>query len=145
MSGTIRPATAHDTDAIIDIWLRASRTGHPFIPYDFWLSRAEDMERIYLPGSTTHILETGGQIVAFVSLVGTHLAALFVHPDHQGSGHGRRLLDFAKAGHPRLSLCAYLRNERALRFYRNAGFRVLEERLEPMAREPEAFMQWERE
>lgn len=140
----IRPATPADTAAIIDIWLAASRQAHDFIPYEFWQDRAEDMEKLYLPQAESHVIAQHGQISAFLSLVDHHLAALFVRPERQGEGLGRRLMAHAQELRPQLSLCVYSQNARAVQFYRAAGFRVLEERLDPQTRHPELLMHWAR-
>lgn len=138
----IRRAVENDVEAIIEIWLQGSRLAHSFIPYDFWLSRVEDMKAIYLPNSETYVSEVENQICGFVSLVDDYLAALFVHPSLQSCGHGRRLLAFAQAKRESLSLCVYSQNRRAVGFYEAAGFSVLEERQEIHARQPELVMEW---
>lgn len=138
----IRRAVETDVEAIIEIWLSGSRLAHSFIPYDFWLSRVADMKAIYLPNSETYGREVENQLCGFVSLVDDHLAALFVYPSLQSRGHGRQLLAFAQTKRKSLSLCVYTQNLRAVRFYEDSGFRVLEERQEIHAKQPELVMEW---
>lgn len=138
----IRRAVETDVEAIIEIWLHGSRLAHGFIPYDFWISRVADMKAIYLPSSETYVSEVGKKLCGFVSLVDDHLAALFVHPSFQSHGHGRQLMAFAQSKRDSLSLCVYSQNLRAVKFYEASGFRVLEERQEIHARQPELVMEW---
>src|SRR5690606_27917944 len=127
---------------IIDIWLEASRLAHDFIPYEFWLKRAGDMEAVYLPKAETYVLEIEGEVAGFVALIGDYLAALFMRPMQQGQGYGKRLLDAVKSRREFLTLCVYAKNTRAVAFYLAAGFRTIEERLENQAGEAEIVMEW---
>jgi putative acetyltransferase len=138
----IRRAADKDTRAILEIWLDASRLAHGFIPYEFWLARVGEMENVYLPNSETYVWEIDGEVAAFISLVGEQVAALFVRPAVQGRGFGTKLLDFAKANRDCLSLCVYSKNARAVKFYADAGFLAVEERLDPHTGEAEILMRW---
>jgi putative acetyltransferase len=145
LRATIRSAKDADMPAILDIWLDASKLAHDFIPLSFWTDRVQDMERIYLPHSKTFVLETGDcGIVGFLSLVDDNLAALFVSPESQGRGYGRQLLSFAQDLRSALTLSVYNHNERAVRFYASAGFRLIEERVDPTSGFPEMVMTWSR-
>lgn len=89
-------------------------------------------ERDYIPAieSTGRgwVVESGGQVVAFAvgnSATG-NIWALFVDPDHEGRGHGRRLHDAMvnwlwSQGLSRLWLTTTAAT-RAERFYRTAGW-----------------------
>jgi ribosomal protein S18 acetylase RimI-like enzyme len=62
-----------------------------------------------------------------------YISALIVDPQHRGYGLGTRLLDTAEQQAcvlrlPRLSLIVLEHNERAMRFYRRAGFREVDRR-----------------
>lgn len=138
----IRAATAGDVDAMIDIWLEASRLAHCFIPYEFWLDRVDDMKSIYLPSSESYVYVRNDEIVGFVSLAESHLAALFVLPSAEGRGYGRSLLNLVKGKRQALSLSVYSQNQRAVAFYEKAGFRAVESRLDVHSGFPELAMEW---
>lgn len=138
----IRPALSQDIPQLVDIWLRASLQAHDFIPAAFWHERADDMARLYLPQSEIFVLEVAKRAVGFAALNGDHLEALFVDPKLQGFGYGSHLMAHAMSKRERITLCVYSRNVRAVSFYRRLGFRVVEERHEPLSGENETLMIW---
>ncbi|QOR39570.1 GNAT family N-acetyltransferase [Billgrantia diversa] len=140
----IRPAIAEDIPQLVDIWLRASLLAHDFIPASFWHERADAMASTYLPGAETYILEAAGRPIGFAALNGEHLEALFIDPEVQSFGHGTHLMAHAMGQRERITLCVYSRNVRAVSFYRRLGFRVVEERREPLSGENEILMSWTR-
>ena len=87
------------------------------------------MRTRYLPDSRTFVYqdESAESVCGFVSLVENYVAALFVHPDRQGQGIGRRLLQWASAQYPTLELSVYAENKRAVRFYLREGFEIRQE------------------
>lgn len=85
------------------------------------------------------LLEAGGRLVALAetSLQHDHLRVVnvAVHPEHQGQGLGRRLLDHAEAlaravRAPALRLATNAEMARNIRLYQMAGYRI--ERREPL-------------
>ncbi len=140
----IRPAVPQEIPQLADIWLRASRRAHDFIPAAYWESHLDAMAGEHLPGvDELLVLEVEGRVIGFAALNGEHLEALFVDPELQSYGHGSRLMAHAMAHHSRLSLCVFSRNVRAVSFYRRLGFQVVEERLEPFTGEAETLMAWQ--
>lgn len=113
----IRLARPDEYADLVDIWLEASLQAHDFIPEAFWHSQRDAMLNHYL-------------------------AALFIHPAHQRSGLGRRLLDSAKARHHSLELNVYRANVKAVGFYRSAGFEVVAEALDAETGQPELTLRW---
>lgn len=140
----IRCAVQEDNAAMVRIWLECSRLSHDFVPYEYWLERAPDMERLYLPNAESYVVSVAGELAGFASLMENHLAALFVQPSAQGRGYGRVLLNVVQGIRDTLSLCVYAKNTRAVQFYRNSGFRVVAERPEAQTRQPELVMEWSR-
>lgn len=139
----IRPAVPQEIPQLADIWLRASCRAHDFLPAAFWESHHEAMVQEHLPGAEELlVLEVEGRVIGFAALNGQRLEALFIDPEVQSYGHGSRLMAEAMARHPRLTLCVYSRNVRAVSFYRRLGFQVVEERLEPRSGEAETLMAW---
>ena len=74
------------------------------------------------------VAKENGVVIGYAALAPGWLEHLYVHPDYQGVGVGRRLLDFAKDRQPQgLELWAFAKNVRARRFYEAAGFVLIEE------------------
>ncbi|MEO9333873.1 N-acetyltransferase [Ectopseudomonas guguanensis] len=140
----IRPYHPTDSDAVLDLWLKASILAHDFVPESFWREQLPAMRELYLPQAETLVLEEKGQVLGFASLHEQRLAALFVSPDAQGRGLGRRLLDDAKRRRDSLELGVYRANARAVAFYRAGGFVTLNETRDPHTGQPELTMRWSR-
>lgn len=140
----IRPYHPTDSDAVLDLWLGASLLAHDFVPESFWREQLPAMRGLYLPQAETLVLEEKGQVLGFASLHEQRLAALFVTPDAQGRGLGRRLLDDAKSRRDSLELGVYRANARAVAFYRAGGFVTLNETRDPHTGQPELTMRWSR-
>ena len=67
-----------------------------------------------------------GRIVGFVAQSDGELHALYLHPHMQGKGIARALMDDVKSACTQLSLWCFEANARALRFYRKAGFAIVD-------------------
>lgn len=66
---------------------------------DYSLVRQEDAPEELIKASTEGkiwIAKDSDNIVGTLSLFGNHLRRFFVHPDHQGKGIGRKLLEIAE-------------------------------------------------
>lgn len=138
----IRKQADKDIDSIIDTWLRASIGAHDFVPPEFWQERVEVMRRVYIPNSETWVHELGGIVDGFFSLADNTLAALFVAPESQGGGIGRRLLDKAKSLRSRLELSVYTTNAKAVKFYEKNGFVAVTEQIDTHTGHDEMLMVW---
>ena len=143
MSTSLKVATsAEEYDICGNIWLEASKTGHPFIPVTFWEEHLAEMKERYLPSSHVAMVEEDGVPVGFVAISEDNLAALFILPSHWGRGIGGELLNHAREGKRSLTLSVYAQNASAIRFYKKHGF--TSSRLQPCPHtgEPEIFMEW---
>jgi len=138
----IRDMHSQDTEAILDIWLRASIQAHGFISENFWRSQQDAMRNIYLPSAKSRVFESEGQVCGFYSLNQNALAALFVEPEHQGAGIGTQLLADAKIRRSTLELAVYSANVPARRFYARHGFVVLRDRPDEHTAHLETLMFW---
>lgn len=127
---------------VLEIWLEASIQAHGFIPADFWKSKLEDMENIYLPNAETWVHIQDEKVLGFLCLVESTLAAIFVHPQHQGIGIGSELLNKAKERRNRLELCVYRLNEHSLLFYKSHGFQVVKEQVDETTGQAELLMRF---
>ncbi len=124
----IRPFEATDTTALSEIWFAASRIAHPFIGASRLTEQKLLIEEHYLPRAETWVALMHGQPVGFISLLDTFVGGLFVSPEQQGLGIGRRLATHALTLKGELTLEVYTENAQAMRFYRRLGFREISRR-----------------
>src|SRR5690606_26245147 len=91
-------AKTQDIDDILEIWFKASVKAHDFIPADYWKNQLLPMRDQYLPLAENYVLKENHTVLGFVSLLKSEniLAALFIDPEQQGAGYGRRLVNFLK-------------------------------------------------
>ncbi len=86
------------------------------------------------PGSTmrTVVATHGDVVIGHVQVQGNNLVHLFIDPDHQGSGIGRRMLGIGERlivddGFLDAELHTRVGNERALGLYASAGWQLTDE------------------
>lgn len=118
----IRKYRVPDCDAIVNIYTAASRLATPFLSDAFIRQECENIRTIWLNQAETWVFETGDVAVGFISLIGHEVGAIFVHPDHQGNGIGRALMDYAASLRNELVLDVFKDNEIGRRFYDRYGF-----------------------
>lgn len=132
---TLRPATVDDAPAIAEYHLRASKASFAELlisgSYDGATPRVERFRSWLEPqsGFTTTVADIDGVAVGHVTVSGNELVHLFIDPDHQGRGLGRRLLAageelLATAGHTDVELHTMIGNTTAIALYRSAGWTV---------------------
>ncbi|HLT06469.1 MAG TPA: N-acetyltransferase [Cyclobacteriaceae bacterium] len=138
----IRKTTPPDNRRVTEIWLESSIPAHDFIPEQYWKQNEKIMEEHYLPLSEVYVAEENGHILGFIALIDQQVAALFVHPDHQGKGIGKLLLQHTQSLREVLELKVYQKNTKSLGFYLNKGFEIVAESLDPHTGEKEWVMQW---
>lgn len=141
----VRPVTDADIDAVAIVHVRTWRAAYAGIMPDEVLAAldpavnaARRRERKMPVGARTVVAEQDGEIVGFASfgpslVQGTRdefdtrfgeVYAIYVSPDHWGTGAGRALMDAARealAGYPEFRLWVLEDNHRARRFYERAG------------------------
>ena len=130
MAAELRRSLPDDEDAIIGVWLASTIPGQSFLPEDYWRAMEPEIREL-LPQAETWVAEEHAQIVAFMSLLGNLIGGLFTHPDHQGRGHGRALVEHVRARFDPVLVEVFEANEPALRFYRSCGFVAHETRVDP--------------
>ena len=137
MGVVIRPATAYDVDAVVDVGRRTwPQTAAPIAGEDYvrmglakWWTVAATRPLV-VAGKAT-VAELDGEVVG-VAVVGPLkgdlvLFRLYVVPEHQGTGIGRMLLEDVlqvarERGHRIIRLSYLDGNVNAERFYRAFGF-----------------------
>ena len=123
----IRAYTISDLDVVLEIWLSASIKAHDFVAPSFWQAQVESMRNVYLPASEIYVAIRQGGVAGFYALHENSLAAIFVKPELQGQGIGRRLISHAKNQRTELTLSVYKENQASCRFYLDHGFTVIGE------------------
>lgn len=119
----IRKYTEADCDAIIEVWFAASLVATPFLPHEFLAEERESIRTIWLSKAETWVFEDSGNVVGFLSLFGNEVGAIFVHPESQGHGIGRTLMDHAAGLRDDLLLDVFEDNAVGRRFYDRYGFK----------------------
>ena len=122
----IEQPDAQDYDELLRIWELAVRSTHHFLTENdilFYKPLVRDeyfqaVELYMLRGST-------GRIAAFLGLSEDNIEMLFVHPDEQGRGYGKCLIDFAVHEKRIYKVDVNEQNEKAFHFYQNRGFEVV--------------------
>ncbi|WP_328701067.1 GNAT family N-acetyltransferase [Aquibacillus kalidii] len=140
----IRLVEETEVDTLIEIWYEASLIAHDFIDKDYWKSNRMKMKEQYLPMSETYVLSNEKDVLGFISMVDSYLAALFIDIKHQGEGYGKRLLNFIKGNRENIQLKVYKKNINAVNFYLRNDFVIKEELVDNETAEEELLMEWER-
>lgn len=138
----IRDFQSSDLQALLALWLDASIQAHHFVDPDFWRAKVEDMRNLYIPHAQTRVVERDGQLLGFYCLHEDQLAAIFVSVQHQGQGVGKQLLADARERRSRLELAVYAANLPSIGFYRQQGFQVIGNGIDPNTGEAELIMAW---
>ncbi len=122
---TLRPYSAQDEDAAIDLWHRTWQQAYPSIDFtqrlDGWRQRWRNE---LVPVAQIVVAEQTNTVVGFVTIDTTgYLDQLVVAPETWGSDLGNLLIVEAKALSPGgITLLVNTDNARAIRFYERNGF-----------------------
>ncbi|HWK94028.1 MAG TPA: N-acetyltransferase [Pseudolabrys sp.] len=126
MTFTLRPYTAADEDAAIELWRRTWAQHYPHIDFNSRVGWWRERWRSELvPACEIVVAEGGGALAGFVTVdpKTQYLDQIVVAPEHWGSGVARALLDEAKRRSPAgLYLLVNKDNARAIGFYDRYGF-----------------------
>jgi putative acetyltransferase len=134
---TLRPYSAADEDAAIELWRRTWAQHYPHIDFnarvDWWRKRWRDE---LVPVAKITLAEIGGELAGFVTVdpKTMYLDQIVVAPEHWGSELAFKLLDEAKRLSPKgLDLLVNKDNARAIRFYEKHGFAYAGEDKNPVS------------
>jgi putative acetyltransferase len=124
----IRKYEAKDLEQLLEAWYQASQVAHHFLTEEFFDQERINIRDIYLERAAAWVYEEAGQVVAFLSLFDNEVGGIFIHPEFQGKGMGRSLMDKAREGSEEtLELEVYKDNLNARGFYEHYGFVVIHE------------------
>lgn len=124
----IRNVENKDIDKIMDIWLKSTIKAHDFIDEEYWNKNYDTVKNVYIPMSDTFVYEDKENIKGFISIINNEfIGALFVAIDCQGSGVGKKLIDYVMNKYKKLNLAVYKDNKKSVDFYMNRGFKIVKE------------------
>jgi putative acetyltransferase len=127
----IRRAIPTDGERLLEIWLRSVRATHAFVPEEDIQAMTPHV-RDYLASSEPELwvlCDDAGVIRGFMGMSGSKMESLFLAPEFQRQGAGRRLVQHAQALHGELTVDVNEQNSAARGFYEACGF-VVERRSE---------------
>ena len=134
---TLRPYTATDEDAAIELWRRTWARHYPQIDFNarvaWWRER---WRKELVPVATIMLAEQDGALVGFVTVdqKTRYLDQFVVAPEAWGTGVALALVDEAKRLSPQgLDLLVNKDNARAIRFYEKHGFAYAGEDKNPVS------------
>ncbi len=138
----IRKYEKNDHERVMKIWLLSNLEAHGFIRQDYWRGCLDSVSD-EISAAEVYTALSGSEIVGFIGLNEGHIEGIFVDGEHRSKGVGKSLIDFAKELYPKLSLCVYEKNERAVDFYRREGFWPVRKKPDISTGETEILMRWE--
>jgi putative acetyltransferase len=134
---TLRPYTAADEDAAIELWRRTWARHYPHIDFTarvaWWRERWRNE---LVPVARVVMAEIDGMPVGFVTIdpKTMYLDQIVVAPEHWGSTVAVALLDEARRLSPKgIDLLVNKDNFRAIRFYEKHGFAYAGEDKNPVS------------
>ena len=143
---TLRPYSAADEDAAIELWRRTWSSHYPHLDFNarqpWWRDRWRNE---LVPAAQIVVAERDGAIIGFatIDLKTKYLDQIVVAPEHWGSDVALALLDEAKRLSPGgIELLVNKDNFRAIRFYEKHGFVYAGEDKNPVSGLPVSRMAW---
>jgi GNAT superfamily N-acetyltransferase len=145
-SPTIRPARSDEYDEIARVWMNSWVSTGLAEASNFLLAqlRARVPHEIE-KGWSLFVADDGGTLAAMLALhiPNRYLDQLFVAPDYQGRGLGRKLLAFTRQQLPdQIWLRCVRENEKAWCWYEREGFVFEKEAVEPMTGFVMKYYRW---
>ncbi len=140
----IRKLNNTDLDEVIKIWLNENIKTHFFISPEYWKSNETTVKNL-LPLAEVYIYEKNEKIVGFIGLDNDYIAGIFIKSDEQSKGIGKKLLNFVKTFKTELNLNVYIKNIKAVNFYKRENFKIKKETVDSNTDEKEFFMTWKKE
>lgn len=137
----IRKLALEDLEEVMSIWLQTNLETHDFIEANYWRDNFEVVKEV-LPQAEVYVDEADGKIRGFIGITQGYIAGVFVSGDYQAQGIGSQLLDKAKTLYPRLTLSVYAKNDRAVSFYLQKGFKIIKEQKDESTNEQEYVIQY---
>ncbi len=145
----IRPALAHEYDEIARVWMESWVSTGLAEASAFLLANLRARVRKEIEdGWSLYVVDDGGAFAAMLALhmQDRYLDQLFVAPDYQGQGLGRRLLGFTRQQLPdEIWLRCVRENEKAWRWYEREGFVFEKEEISPVTGFMMKYYRWKKQ
>ena len=142
----LRPYTAADEDAAIELWRRAWQAAYPEIDFaariGWWRQR---WRHELVPRANIVVAELNNAIEGLVTIDPRtgDLDQIVVAPEFWGGNVAVMLLDASKRISPaRIELLVNKDNARAIRFYQKHGFSLVGDDVNPVSGRPVHRMRW---
>ncbi|HJQ97299.1 MAG TPA: GNAT family N-acetyltransferase [Candidatus Polarisedimenticolaceae bacterium] len=128
---SLRPAAENDVTELIELarrsWLSAFAQTAPWPLIESWVTADRTSAHYRKHWRDMLVLEEAGRILGLVQPLEAEINGLWVHPAHQGTGAGTRLLHAGEeairaAGYATAWLHCSAFNPRALAFYAKRGY-----------------------
>src|ERR1700704_1171604 len=146
---TIRPARPDEYDGVAQVWMDSWVSTGLAEASNFLLANLRArVQREIENGWSLYVADDDGRIAAMLALhlQRRYLDQLFVAPDYQGRGLGRRLLGFTREYLPDEILLRCVReNDKAWRWYEREGFVFEKQQLEPMNGFTMKYYRWKQQ
>jgi putative acetyltransferase len=123
----IRRAEPTDCEVLLDVWLRSVRATHSFVSEEDIQSMIPQV-RDYLASSAPDfwvVCDGSGAVMGFMGMSGSKMGSLFLAPEFQRLGAGRRLVRHAQTLYGELTVDVNEQNVAARGFYEACGFVVV--------------------
>jgi putative acetyltransferase len=118
----LRPSRPEDGDRVVAIWAAAVDATHDFLNPEDRAALGREVED-FLPAAPLMLaVDDRDRPLGFMLIVGGHMEALFIDPEHRGAGVGAMMIDYALAVHPVLTTDVNEQNVQAVGFYEHMGF-----------------------
>jgi GNAT superfamily N-acetyltransferase len=144
----IRPARTDEYDEVARIWMNSWVSTGLEDASSFLLAKLRARVPIEIDnGWSLYVADDGGRLAAMLALhlPRKYLDQLFVAPEYQGQGLGRKLLAFTRGHLPdEIELRCVRENDKAWRWYEREGFVFEEEKGEPMTGYVMKYYRWKK-
>jgi ribosomal protein S18 acetylase RimI-like enzyme len=142
----IRPARSDEYDQIARVWMDSWVSTGLEDASDSLLTKLRARVRVEVAkGWSLYVADDNRRLAAMLAihLPERYLDQLFVAPEYQGDGLGRRLLAFTRQQLPEeIWLRCVRENERAWRWYEREGFVLEKEQAEPAIGRMMKYYRW---